>query len=512
MGYVLGMDIGTTTTEGCLVDLATGRPGPRCAVGYAPGFASVDGIPLSAEQPSKVWSDAAFRVLHELVAGAAKEDAAIEAVAISSMVGGLNIPVDRYFTPLRNVPMWLDQRATMEAEAARKALDVEGLLEVTGNGVVTPYFGFVKLLWYMAHDTENFRRTHALETPNGMVVRHLTGEHVWDTSALGAFGGVLDVASEKVDESLLGRLSRVGSELAGEDLEVSPSLFGRTVRPDQVVGMVNGGGAGLSGLPEGIPVVASGVDAPIALMASGGRAPGDNTLMMGTSWVLGLLSGRGADRPMPGMVHMPHVLGGDTLVFSMTGGPYTGGSAGFWMPELVTRASFSDLEREAKLVPAGSGGVVFLPYLMGDRMPIGSPTATGAFMGLRADHNRGHLFRAVLEGGAYLHEVCLGEAERAGVELAATRLVDGVYRSTLWRHIVADVSGRRVLYIPDFPGTSFGDAMLAAIVTDKVAEDRAFRWLPEMRFTEPTVDPDKRSAYAEARERFERYRVALEGA
>jgi xylulokinase len=122
------------------------------------------------------------------------------------------------------------------------------------------------------------------------------------------------------------------------------------------------------------------------------------------------------------------------------------------------------------------------------------------------------MFRAVLEGGAFLHEVCMEGAAGMGVDLAATRLVDGVYRSTLWRHIVADVTGRRVMYLPDFPGTSFGDAMLAAIATGMVEEERAFRWLPEMRLVEPTEDADNRRAYTEARERFARFRTVLGGA
>ncbi|NIP37009.1 MAG: hypothetical protein GWN18_18765, partial [Thermoplasmata archaeon] len=203
-----------------------------------------------------------------------------------------------------------------------------------------------------------------------------------------------------ISDVMLDQLSQVASKLAGEKVEIERDLFGEVVPSDRVVGEVTPAGAGLSGLEAGIPVVASGVDGAIALLASGGRASGDNTLMMGTSWCLGMLSKKEGHGPVGGMVHMPHVLHGENLAFSMTGGSYTGGTAGFWMPEMVTKASFEDLEREANMVPPGSSGVVFLPYLMGDRTPLVRHEVSGAFIGLRAEHNRGHMFRAVMEGGA----------------------------------------------------------------------------------------------------------------
>ena len=509
MEGILGVDIGTSATEGCLVNLEDGKVVSRIQVNYPPGFGNPEGYPNGAEQRSRVWTQATIRVMNEIANSATKHGVEVKAVAISSMVGGLNIPVDRDYNPLRTVPIWLDRRSVAEAEAAREALDAGELARVTGNGDVGPYFGFTKLLWYMANDVHRFKRTHALMTPNGAIIRMLTGEHVTDTSSLGAFGGALDVASGKVSEDLMAQLSDLGSKLAGERLELSPSLFGKVVEPDVVVGHVYAGGAGLSGLPEDIPVVASGVDASVALLASGGRESGDNTLLMGTSWCLGILTDRTSHTPVEGMVHMPHVLDGRHLTFSMTGGSYTGGTAGFWMPEMVTRTSFQDLEREASVVPPGSDGVVFLPYLMGDRTPLGRPDVSGAFLGLRAEHTRGHMFRAVMEGGAMQHAECMDEASGMGVDLAPTRIVDGAYRSSLWREIVADLSGRTVLYHPKFPGVSYGDAMLAAIVPGLSSRRSVFAWVPPLRSIEPVSDPDRREVYAEARVRYRTYRDAL---
>jgi len=478
-------------------------------VGYSPGFHTVDGIKNGAEQRSQVWTDAAIRAANEMVLAGNNLDAEVRAVAISSMIGGLNIPVDRDFEPLRAVPIWLDRRAQREAKAASDALDSEQLGKVTANMDISPSMGFTKLLWYMTNDTERFRRTRALVTPNGMLVKMLTGEHVTDVSSLGAFGCVLNRSRMKIDDGLLFQLGEIGSKLAGERLELSPDLFGTIVESDTVVGPVSAAGAGLSGLPEGIPVVASGLDASIALLASGGREPGDNILIMGTSWSLGVLSDGSQHRPVPGMLHTPNVLAGDRMTFSMTGGPYTGGSAGFWMPEMVAKSSFAKLEREAKMVPIGAGGVTFLPYLMGDRSPLGQDDATGAFLGLRADHNRAHLFTAVLEGGVMLHMECLEDATRMGIELKTTRVVDGAYRSSMWRSMITDMTGRPIMYHPDFPGISYGDAMLAAFATGMVTEDRIFKWVPPARTIEPTEDDDSKEAYARARARYRRYKEIL---
>jgi xylulokinase len=511
MEAVLGIDIGTTITEGTMVSITSGNVLADCSVRYPPGFANPLGHPLGAEQVPKVWKDAALRVTNELALEGANQGVRIRAIAISSMVGGLNIPMDRDMSPLRSVPIWLDQRAVREAQASSEVLDSDHLRTVTGNGDISPYFGFIKLLWYMANDSENYRRTHALVTPSAWVVHMLTGEHVTDMGAMGAFGGVLDLKKGRVSEELTQQLGELGSKLAGEPMDVSPSLFGTPMWPGEVIGPVTAEGAGVSGLPEGVPVVVSGVDASVALLASGGRGPGDNTLIMGTSWYLGVLTDRTAHTPTPGMVHIPHALHGERLMFSMTGGSYTGGTAGFWLPEMVTRSSFSDLEREAKLVPPGSGGVTFLPYLMGDRTPLGRPDATGAFLGLRAEHTRAHLFRAVLEGGAILHGECVEEARTMGVDLAPTRVVDGAYGSSLWRRMVADVTGKNVLYLSGYPGTSYGDAMLAAIGTGSITEDKAFGWLPEVETIEPTRDPESVAAYGEARARYRRYRDVLSG-
>ena len=108
-----------------------------------------------------------------------------------------------------------------------------------------------------------------------------------------------------------------------------------------------------------------------------------------------------------------------------------------------------------------------------------------------------------------LHEECMEDATRMGIELKTTRVVDGTYRSALWRSIIADVTGRPIMYHPDFPGISYGDAMLAALASGMASDDRIFKWVPPARTIEPTEDDARKAAYGSARERYRRYRDIL---
>jgi xylulokinase len=513
MGLVLGIDIGTSSTVGVLVDVLTGRVLARHVVPHAPGFVVPEGQPWGAEQDPAVWLDAAMRVTRECTVAASHRRSPVQAVAVSGLYGGLGVPMGREGEVLRRALIWLDRRAVAEAQEVAKAIGVARIREVTGNDVIDPYFGYVKLMWYMAHEPDLFRRTRMLATPSGLIVRALTGSHVTDLTSMAAFGGLLDERTWELDPGMVKDLGAVGSRLSGESLELDPSMFGTIVRSDSVVGPITPTGAALSGLPDGVPVVAGGMDSALAMLASGATQPGDNTLIMGTSWSWGFLRSRGQATRVPRMVSCPYVLRPDDLSFTFGGGAYLGGAAGHWMPQMVTGAPTDTLEREAAMVPPGAGGVTFHPYLMGARAPVWRADVTAAFLGLRAEHHRGHMHRAVLEGAAFLHEECLRSARGAGVDLApATTVVDAGTGSALWRRIVADVSRTPLWHLAAFPGTGYGAAMLAALGAGLATEDQVIGWVPQPRTVEPTQDPVVLKAYGEARSRFWATHRALHGA
>jgi sugar (pentulose or hexulose) kinase len=189
-----------------------------------------------------------------------------------------------------------------------------------------------------------------------------------------------------------------------------------------------------------------------------------------------------------------------------------GGAAGHWMPQMVTGAPVDVLEREAALVPPGAGGVTFHPYLMGARAPIWRSDIAGAFLCLRADHHRGHMYRAVLEGAAFLQEACMRDARAAGASMAPeTTVVDAGTGTALWRRIVADVTRTPLRHIAAFPGTAYGAAMLAALGGELASEEEVLAWVPQPRMVEPTRDPAELKAYGDARKRFWETHRALHG-
>ena len=513
MGLVLGIDVGTSWTVGVLVDVLTGRVLARHVVAYAPGFVVPEGHTGGAEQDPAVWLDAAMRVSRECAVAASRRRSPVQAVAVSGVNGGLGIPMDKDGMVLRKALIWLDRRAVAESQEVTKAIGPARVRAVTGNDIIDPYFGYVKLLWYMAHEPDLFIRTRTLSTPSGLIIRALTGSHATDLTSMAAFGALLDDRTWEVDTGMLTELAAIGSRLSGEKLDIDPALFGTIVRSDSIVGPVTPTGAALSGLPEGVPVVAGGMDSALAMLASGATQPGDNTLIMGTSWSWGFLQSREGATHVPKMVCCPYVLRPDDLSFTFGGGAYLGGAAGHWMPQMVTGAPAETLEREAAMVPPGAGGVTFHPYLMGVRAPIWRADVTAAFLGLRAEHHRGHMHRAVLEGAAFLHEECVRSAKGAGAELApATTVVDAGTGSALWRRIVADIARTPLWHLAAFPGTGYGAAMLAALGAGLASEDQVIAWVPQPRTLEPTQDPVVLKAYGEARSRFWATHRALHGA
>jgi len=256
----------------------------------------------------------------------------------------------------------------------------------------------------------------------------------------------------------------------------------RLVESSEVVGRLLPVWAERLGLPAGLPVVAGGVDAAVATLAAGASRAGNHVAMIGTSMCWGTI--RQSVDARHGLISMPHVVNGksDLYVF---GGAITAGASVTWFREnfcqaelVAARARHVDahdlLEHAARQVPAGSAGLLFLPYLMGERSPIWDAKASGAFIGLGLHHERGHLYRAVLEGISFALQHNIETGTRGGQPLdESLTVVGGAARSDLWMQIIADVTGRPVAGSDDDAEASFGAAMLAALGTGVVADAAA---------------------------------------
>jgi len=456
--FVVGVDIGTQSTKALLTD-ARGRIVAQHTKGYRPDTPR----PLWAEQWPQVWLDAVLECIAACVASAgASADfspAAVRAICVSSLYGGSGIPVDERMRPLHPCLIWMDRRATAEVDQVRATIDMARLADVTGNGVDS-YYGYTKMLWLRNHRPDVFRNTHAFLPPNAFVIYALTGEVAVDRSSAGNIGGVYDVRAGRWSSEMLDAL--------GIPAAMMPE---RLVASSDVVAGLTIAAAERLGVPVGTPVIAGGVDAAVATLAAGVTRPGQHVAMIGSSMCWGYVTQ--ALDARQGLVSMPHVFGDarDTYVF---GGAITAGAAVTWFRDEfcrdATEAAKSRgldvhtlLDAAARDIPAGAEGILFLPYLMGERSPIWDGKASGAFVGLSLYHRREHLYRAILEGVTFAlrHNIEAGAAGAASLDEELI-VVGGAAHSDLWMQIIADVTGRRVLTIAQEVEAAMGAALLAA--------------------------------------------------
>jgi len=273
------------------------------------------------------------------------------------------------------------------------------------------------------------------------------------------------------------------SKVLGIPLEKMPE---KLVASTEMVGEVTSAAAEKCGLPAGTPVVAGGIDAPMATLSAGAIERGDNVAMMGTSTCWGVIH-RG-EAYSKSLVSMPHVVNSTEEIYTWGGAATSGGLVRwfrdrFGEPEVEEAEKTGEdpyqlLDARAAEIPAGSDGLIALPYFMGERAPLWDPDARGTILGLTLYHTKPHLFRALMEAAAYSlrHSIEVGEA--IGLHLKEeTRIVGGVTKSNLWTKILSDVTGRRILIPAGGVGAPLGDALLAGIGVGLIADYRVIeRW------------------------------------
>jgi sugar (pentulose or hexulose) kinase len=457
MDYVIGVDIGTQSTKVLLCD-ARGRIVAQQASGYQPDKPQ----PLWAEQWPQVWLDAVMSCISGCVRAAATvpgfHSGNVRAICISSLYGGSGIPVDDAMTPLHPCLIWMDRRAADEVEWVRANVDIERMLEITGNGVDS-YYGFTKMLWLKNKRPDIWARTRMFLPPNAYVIERLTGVVAIDRSSAGNIGGLYDRNARAWSREMLDAL--------GIPMAMMPE---RLVASSDVVAPLAATAAAALGLPPGVPVVAGGVDAAMATLAAGVTTAGQHVAMIGSSMCWGFISQDVDARH--GLVSMPNVFGDsrDTYVF---GGAITAGAAVTWFREQFCReapgtdANAHDvhdvLDAGAARVAAGADGLLFLPYLMGERSPVWDGKASGAFVGMTLFHQREHLYRAVLEGVSFAlrHNIEAGMRSAQPLDDALI-VVGGAANSDVWMQIIADVTGRTVMTIAEEVEAPMGAALLGA--------------------------------------------------
>ncbi len=431
-----------------------------------------------AEQDPVEWWEAIARGIQRVLRSDGVSPDAVAGVGVDGQSWSA-IPVNRGGEVLFRTPIWMDTRARELCEKTKEALGENTIFSVAGNDFL-PSYSTPKMLWFKENEPDVFRRTDIFLQSNSYIVYCLTGEFSQDLSQ--GYGiHFFDMKSLSYDEELAGKL--------GLSVDLVPKLF----RSDEIVGEVTKYAAEKTGLKRGIPVVAGGLDAASGTLGAGVFQKGDTQEQGGQAGGMSICTDRALAHKK--LILSPHVVPG---MYLLQGGSVGGGGALKWFrQEFGGSMSFDELTSLAKSVPAGAQGVVFLPYMSGERSPIWDPDARGVFYGLSFDKTKGHLVRALLEGVAFSLEHNLRTAYETGVVVDAMNAMGGAANSRLWTQIKADVTGKTIRVPESDTASTLGAAILAGIGTGVYSsyEEAVSRTIEIKRVHEP--DPKTHEIYQE---------------
>jgi xylulokinase len=440
--HVLGIDVSTTATKAVLID----ESGAVTGIGVAEYPFSVP-HPLWSEQEPRLWWDGAVAAIGSVLRSTGVAGGDITAIGLTGQMHGA-VLLDAGGEVLRPAILWNDQRTGAECDLIREAVGPERLIAVTGNDAL-PGFTAPKLVWVRDHEPEVWRRIAHVLLPKDYVRLRLTGEYAVD-KADGAGTLLFDLAARDWSAEVVTALG------------IDPAWLPRTWEGPEVTGGISADAAAATGLRPGTPVVAGGGDQAANAVGVGAVSVGTMALSLGTSGVVFATTERPLFEPA-GRVHaFCHAVPGRWHMMSVM--LSAAGSLRWFRDALAPDVAFDDLVVEAAQVPAGSGGLWFLPYLSGERSPHPDPLARGAFVGLTLAHDRRHLTRAVLEGVAFGLRDGLDLMVAAGMPAPAQiRASGGGTASELWRQILADVLDAEIATVNTTEGAAYGAGLLAAV-------------------------------------------------
>lgn len=488
MRHVVGIDVSTTATKALLID-------ERGAV-IATAASSYDydvPRPMWTEQDPHLWWVAAVDALRGMLDSSSVSASEIDAVGLTGQMHG-SVLIDRQGEVVRPAILWNDQRTAVECDEIRRRIGRDRLIQVTGNDALTG-FTAPKLLWVATQEPDNWARVETILLPKDYLRFRLTGERAIDVA--GGSGTILfDLAERTWSSEIL------------EALEIDQGRCPPTFEGPDITGRITPEAAAATGLLSGTPVVAGGGDQSANAVGVGAVESGIVALSLGTSGVVFATSdGPAIDsearvqafcHAVPGRWHMMGVM------------LSAAGSLRWFRDTVAPGTDFGDLADGAAEVPPGAEGLIFLPYLTGERTPHPDPRARGAFVGLSIGHDIRHMTRAVLEGVAFGLRDGLDLMMDAGVSKPdAIRASGGGIKSPLWRQILADVLDAEIDTVSTQEGAAYGAGLLAAVgaglfETPEAATKSVVTVHPS---AHPSADRD---AYARAHERYRSLYPALQ--
>ncbi len=451
MNCLLGIDVGTTSTRALVIDETGALLGS-----HAIEYPLLTPQPNWAEQDPEHWWRATMGTVPEAIAAAGVAASQIKGIGLSGQMHG-SVFLDADDQVIRPALLWCDQRTGKQCESITETVGAADVIAETCNPVLTG-FTAPKIIWLRDEEPANFERVRKVLLPKDYVRLRLTGEYATEVS-------------DASGTSLLNVPERRWSEIMMDRLELPMDLLPAVYESAEVSGAITAEAAAACGLVEGTPVAGGGGDQAAGGVGNGIVNAGVVSSTTGTSGVVFAH----LDEPV-----MDAELRTHTFCHAVPGKWHVMGvmlSAGGslrWLRDTVCgeevaraaevgRDPYELMSEAAATAPVGSEGLIFLPYLTGERTPYANPNARGVFFGLSLRHGKSHLIRSVMEGVAYGLADSLEIIEAMGVQVTQVRASGGGARSELWRQIQTDVTGHDHSVIDADEGPAYGAALLAGV-------------------------------------------------
>ena len=470
---VIGLDIGTSSVKALLVS-STGEVLKISTLEYP--FQTPK--PLWAETDPNIWWEATKEAVRSLLEGI--DPSTVSAIGLTGQMHGL-VLLDEWGEVLRPCIMWNDQRSHLECEEITELVGSQKVLEITGNPVLAG-FTAPKIRWVQKNEPEIFNKTAKVLLPKDYIRYKLTGEFFSDVSDASGTS-LLNVGERKWSDEIL--------EALGWNKDWLPEVTEST----EMSANISADGSEATGLPVGIPVAAGGGDCAAQAVGSSIVQEGKVSVTLGTSGVVFAQSDQYRVEPEGKLHSFCHAVPGK---WHLMGVMLSAAGSFQWyknnLGDLESKLeeegggdAYENLTRKAAIVPPGSDGLIFLPYLSGERTPYPDPYAKGCFIGLSLRHKKEHLSRSVLEGVSFGLNDSLQLMKKLGIHPKEVQLSGGGTKSTLWKQMLADIFDAPCTMVNAREGAAYGAALLASVGSGQFKDvDTACRtWI---RNTE-TIDP-----------------------
>lgn len=454
--YFMGMDYGTGGCKVCIID----EHADVLAYAYRQYEIITGQGDISEHNVYDYWP-ATCSMIKECIRKAAVKPEEIRGIGTSSALPSM-VLVDREGEPVHNAYNLMDRRANKQEKWLKENIGIDAIFNLTGNRIEDHPI-LVNLLWEKENRPEEYKRIYKALTIDGYIRMKLTGKMTAHHSAGSFYGVAYDLENNRFNEDVLKKI--------GIDKEILPDFY----RCDDIVGEVTKTAASETGLAAGVEVAGGQVDCNAGWIGAGATMVGDVQMNLGTCGNIGII--RNTKDKFKDMFNFQYTTDCmNTYITATT--TQTGGQTLRYLKENFSQIetameglipdydAFDYLNMEAERIPAGSEGLIVLPYLMGERTPIWDNDARGVVFGLSLYHTKAHLVRAMMEGVAYALYDSFVILKESGIKINYPLVMnEGGAKSKLWRRIITDVLNVPTVFVKNRVGAPYGDALLAAVAT-----------------------------------------------